>query len=273
LKQLDRAGVPTLVLKGAAVCMAFHGDAGARPMADVDVLVPASMAAAADEVLREAGWRRSRADDHPIEIVMSSKHGVRFESPQGAAIDLHWCPLHEPVDPEPFWAAARPAELGGAATLAMSPEDQILVTCAHGLLGGRSLRWVADAVVVIRASDIDWARLAVQAERCRLTARVHQALGQLEAEFDVGVPPEVLASLASARRPVHERLTHRLLRMRPPRGLTTTLYWDSHRRRRAIGAPGGEIGFLRWLRDVAEAPRWRDLPVRFRRSYHQRAVR
>jgi hypothetical protein len=155
----------------------------------------------------------------------------------------------------------------------MNPADQLLVTCAHGLLGGRSLRWVADAVVVIRASDVDWDRLAVQAERCRLTARVHQALEQVQAEFGVDVPPEVLATLASAPRPVHERLTHRLLRIRPPRGLTTALYWDSHRRRRAIGAPGSEFGFLRWLRDLAEAPRWRDLPVRFRRSYHQRVAR
>jgi hypothetical protein len=204
---------------------------------------------------------------------MSNKHGVRFESVQGAAIDLHWCPLHEPVEPEPFWADARPAELGGVATLAMSPADQLLVTCAHGLLGGLALRWIADAVVVIRSSDIDWHRLVAQAKRCRLTARVHQALEQLEAEFGVGVPPDALASLASARRPVHERLTHRLLRIRPPRGLTTALYWDSHRRRRAIGAPGSEVGFLRWLREMAEAPRWRDLPVRYRRSYHQRAAR
>jgi hypothetical protein len=269
---LGGAGIPTIVFKGAAVCIRYHGDHGARPMADADVLVPPDRVSEADRTLRQAGWQRSRAADHAIEVPMSIKHGVGYAGPGGGKIDLHWCPLHEPVDTGPFWSHAEPAILGSADTLAMNPADELLVICAHGLLGERSHRWMADVVVLVRAAGetLDWDLFVDHAERCRLTARMHHALGLIDGRFDVHVPPRVLVALSAARRPLHERVAQVALRRRPRRGLTTVLYWDRHRRRRALGAPGSEVGFLRWLRDMTEAPRWRDLPIRYRRAYHAR---
>ena len=40
LDELQKAGVATLTLKGAALVVRYYGDAGLRPMADMDVAIP-----------------------------------------------------------------------------------------------------------------------------------------------------------------------------------------------------------------------------------------
>ena len=57
LEELHRAGVNTLVLKGAAVSPLYYKDIGARPMSDVDVLVTLDQVERALGCLQQAGWR------------------------------------------------------------------------------------------------------------------------------------------------------------------------------------------------------------------------
>ena len=54
---LDEQGIPTMLLKGAAMVARWTGDSGVRMMADYDVLVPRDRALEAVELLREGGWR------------------------------------------------------------------------------------------------------------------------------------------------------------------------------------------------------------------------
>src|SRR5262249_57605268 len=48
---LGRAGIPVLLLKGAAIAAAIEADPGLRSMADCDVLVPRSRALEAAEIV------------------------------------------------------------------------------------------------------------------------------------------------------------------------------------------------------------------------------
>jgi hypothetical protein len=52
LRALHAAGIPAMLLKGAALIQLHYTDAGLRPMADFDVLVPREQAMPAIEVLR-----------------------------------------------------------------------------------------------------------------------------------------------------------------------------------------------------------------------------
>ncbi len=67
VRELAAQGVPTLLLKGAALSLLNYRDMGVRPMADVDVLVPPAQARIAMDCLLSAGWQagveQPRADD------------------------------------------------------------------------------------------------------------------------------------------------------------------------------------------------------------------
>jgi len=87
------------------------------------------------------------------------------------------------------------------------------------------------------------------------------------------VPGAVLEELATSSRPLHERLAHWALLRRPPRGRLTVLHWDRHRRLRALGAPGSDDSFPRYMRDLAGAPNWRGVVLAHSRAHQRRAAR
>jgi hypothetical protein len=59
LALFDRAGVPLMPMKGAVLLPLWYDDPGARPMNDLDLLLPAEHAEAADELLGRLGYRRT----------------------------------------------------------------------------------------------------------------------------------------------------------------------------------------------------------------------
>jgi hypothetical protein len=57
------AGVPALLLKGAALCHLVYPEPGLRPMSDLDILVPACQARKAQEILAGLGFHAPGAPD------------------------------------------------------------------------------------------------------------------------------------------------------------------------------------------------------------------
>src|SRR5262245_21793621 len=56
LDAFDRAGVRTMLLKGAALTVRYYGDYGLRPMEDCDVMIPAEQVGLAAALLNKLGW-------------------------------------------------------------------------------------------------------------------------------------------------------------------------------------------------------------------------
>src|SRR5262249_10812472 len=56
LRILDKAGVPTIPLKGVALSEMLYGDPGLRDCSDIDVLVPRDRAREALRLLRSLGY-------------------------------------------------------------------------------------------------------------------------------------------------------------------------------------------------------------------------
>lgn len=237
---LEGAGIETLVTKGASLAALSYGDVGVRPMDDADVLVPIAKTTEAIEVLTGAGWSADHDDPAAWTQV---HHSLGFAGPGGGNMDLHWFALWQPARDDALWEASVPMELAGVATRAPSPADQLLLACVHGTPWSPlpPFRWIADAVTVIRSAgeELDWDRLAAEAERRQLTIATAAALAYLRDEFAAPVPPVVLERIAAAPASRHERAAFEAA-CRPDSPVRTLrMAWDRYRRLRDLdtGAP------------------------------------
>ena len=201
---LQRAGLPTLLLKGAALLADQRQDAGMRQMSDIDVLVPPAAAAAAVEVILDHGLHT--VEDLPLWYVTDYlplfRPGVNFSDGAEGQLDLHWHALrsscHRAAD-EDFWAASVPVALRGVDSRALCPADLLLLVIMHGLRWSPTptYRWVLDATLIARGvcGPVDFDRLAIQARRHRLAPAVRAGLRYLRRIAEVEVPDDTLRAL------------------------------------------------------------------------------
>jgi hypothetical protein len=200
---LERAGVPTLLLKGAALALTDYRTPAARPMDDLDVAVPKGRAAEAVRVLEAAGWRSLGA--------ASTFHAAAFRNARGGEFDLHWHFLIEtsrsPIETR-FWQTARPFDLDGIATRRLDPALALLHALVHGLRSNPvpPVRWVADSLTLIRQGvDLDWELLVEVARAVQVTQRVRLGLDHLVKWFAAPVPATVLNALGASSPSLTER--------------------------------------------------------------------
>src|SRR4051794_10195778 len=259
LESLRRAGVETMLLKGAALRAAHYRDAGARRIDDAGVLVPPPDTSRALEVLRESGWSpRCRIDPGRV---LRSRHAMPLAEPGGGRIDLHWRVLPESVRDDDFWAGAVPAEMGGAATLVPGPAEQLLHACVYGGRSGAAA-WIADAAVIVRSAGdgIDWRRLVDGAARRDIALTVRTSLDMVREVLGAPIPDRVPAELAALPSTRRERLVLRL-DSSPTLVASSARLWDLYRRR---AAAGGEVheDFLQYVADAADLPSRRAVAAR-----------
>ena len=202
LSSFHEAGIRTMLLKGVAMALLHYDSPGLRPMDDGDVLVLTEQAPAAVELLTSLGWR-PRANESLLLTTKDFKvllHAANFWRPDSAAIDLHWHVLDECGDDRAdtdFWHHAVPVEVGGVKSSALSPTDQLLHLCVHGVAHNGAPRWVADAMVLLKKwqAEMDWDRLLLQARRRRLALVLREALLYLRHRYNAEVPSVVLRSV------------------------------------------------------------------------------
>ncbi|HEX5852357.1 MAG TPA: nucleotidyltransferase family protein [Solirubrobacteraceae bacterium] len=249
VQALERAGTPTLLLKGAAFVADSRLDAGMRPMNDVDVLVPYERRREAIDALLEAGlvpvggtpaWYVA---DYAPRFVPS--HGFRDELDR--QLDLHWHVLHASCQrdaDEDFWSAAISIELLGARTRALCPADELLLVVLHGLRWNAipTYRWVVDAALLCggEIGEIDYERLVAQARKRRVTVALRAGLDYLRRVVGAPVPAETIRALRPLRPALLERVELRA-QMTQPRARSAiqreVVYHQQYARRElALGA-------------------------------------
>ncbi len=234
VERLERAGMKTLLLKGAAFVADTRLDAGMRPMNDVDVLVPGARVEEAIEVLLECGLV-------PVGGVPAwyvAEYAPRFVPSHGfrdgldRQLDLHWHVLHASCQPdadEDFWAAAEPIELLGVHTRALCPSDELLLVILHGLRWNSlpTYRWVVDAALLCSGAigPIDYARLVEQARLRRVMVALRAGLEYMHRVLATPIPQSCLRALASARPSRLERIEF-AAQITPPRR-RSALQWEA----------------------------------------------
>ncbi len=196
LESLAAAGLPCLVLKGLAVAHRYYSDPYSRVMSDMDLLIRPADLPRAFRVLASCGWNPTWRMQH-----LGLWHGYDWTNASGEHLDLHLYLTHECTragDDDAVWERAQPFALGRARALALSPTDQLLHTCLHGMrhLGDPAL-WLTDAWHICATADIDWALLFDEARQRRLLCQLRVALRFLEQSVGLRPPADMQMLLRS----------------------------------------------------------------------------
>jgi len=212
---LEQAGIRTLVLKGTSASVAYYRDRGARPMGDIDLLVSHDQASAAVARLGTIGLRPARPR---VADLIRYQHSVRMVHDTGEALDLHWHVLAECVHRDAddgFWKRAVPIQVLDAPSLALGPTDALLHAIVHGMRWNAepTVRWVADAMTILRSREdaIDWVGLQREATRLRVLLRLRSGLEYLEDKMDAPIPYRALVRLRGTSVASIEHLERRVL--------------------------------------------------------------
>ncbi|MEJ2146326.1 MAG: nucleotidyltransferase family protein [Acidobacteriota bacterium] len=197
LGQFDSEGIDCLLLEGAPLCLLHYGGIGMRPMDDVDLLVRRTQLPQVFEILRSDHWETKFPS---VSAITRAVRACPFQDGSGTDIDLHWNVVEASDDPsleDSFWQGAVPFEFIGRPRNTLNPTDLLLHVVAHAIPGNgtRTLRWIPDAVLVMRTSEIDWERFCREARKRTVSARSALALAYLDEQGFQDVPPAVVKSL------------------------------------------------------------------------------
>jgi hypothetical protein len=229
LRELAAAGVPVIVLKGAALAEAVYRDVSLRPMVDVDVLIRHNDVDTAARVLAGLGYVPMRSETHPGALA-EHENEMAFRKREGfpACIDVHWTlfdsPFHQAhVGMDWFWQTAHPLQLADMPTLMLGPEALLMHLCGHLALhhAATGLLWWHDIIEVLlaRAAELDWPELFARTRAYELVLPVRTVLSRAQAEWGVALPAHAIAALtALPSSAAEERVFTRLSRPGRPAG-------------------------------------------------------
>lgn len=199
LGELAADGFDAVVLKGPALALSVYEHVGQRPTGDLDILVDPDRFDAAAHCLEARGWTRDSID-------VPGNHAVAFKRGE-FCLDLHrqHCrELRVAGAPLSGWrnlevVDARRTLPGGRRPRILGPTDSLIHTIAHGTENRLpiNIRWVVDAVRIIRAGGIDWTLLMARVRAYEIAPLIEDALRLLVDVSGVEIPDTVLRELAA----------------------------------------------------------------------------
>jgi hypothetical protein len=199
IQSLSDAGVRVMILKGASLILTYYPDKAVRPMNDIDLLVEEKNLNQTLDVLTGLGFQDIGQQTYDLSL---RRHpAVTLAGRHGFELDVHWNLLTEynpQNDPVAWWRDARVMDWQGLPVCLLSPEDQVMHLCAHGVKWDAlpSIRWIPDVLnVLCHEPDIAWPVLLDKCSQRRLTLPVRCGLLYLKKHFDAPVPEDVLELL------------------------------------------------------------------------------
>ena len=171
LKLLGARGIPTVPYKGPALAASVYGNLALRQFIDLDLIVHRRDVPKVKELLVTLGYRPQYRLTPPQEAALLGSRGTYvFTRDDGkSTVELHWEiveHLSSPLDLERLRGRLRYAPLGGELVPMLSPEDTLLILCAHGFKHlWERLGWVCDVAELIRSyPDMQWGWIVTRAE-------------------------------------------------------------------------------------------------------------
>ena len=247
--ELNLEGVESMLLKGAALALAYYPSPELRPMQDFDLLVSRRDVLHAVAVIGRKGWHAQKT---PTEATLRSHHGLEIKG-RSHACDLHWAWMWEELGrpDEDLYADAVTIPVRNATVRAPSPHHQLLHVVVHGSksIEGPSVRWVADAAMILTQSGsrLDWSRFENAVERRQLGFPVWDALQYLHDVTGILIPGEILDRAGSV---VATSLQRKVYSIRPdsriegdPMTFLPTLWYKA----KLLGGREGTGGRSSWL--------------------------
>lgn len=199
---LRKAGIPSIVLKGASLLYLLYTDIGLRPMTDVDVLIRKQDLRETLDLLANDGWQVP----HEEEIKYFHEHfyhlDIRTNDDFATLFEIHWNlekELCHSIEIAGLWERAIDADHDGDSIRRLSNEDLILhllIHLAYHHYFSPRLIWVHDIKEMIGRCSLDWDLLLTLAERWRIRTPVYYSLQYLEKIFPGAVPAEIFRRTA-----------------------------------------------------------------------------
>lgn len=221
IKDLHKAGIKTMVLKGVALLVTYYKDFGLRILGDIDLLVEPQDFSSSIQIVLDLGWEPENDLDKFTEENLRYVREIHFFRQNGVGLDLHSHILFENPNAaaeSDFWRAAAPITIRDQQSSALNPADQLLHLCVHGLKWDAlpSFRWVADCVLIQRAEPyIDWDRLICQSEKWGVVTTMKVALHYLAQQLDAPIPDDVLTNINQLTIPGYDRRQHQIYNSTP----------------------------------------------------------
>jgi hypothetical protein len=221
LQVLGGASIPTMIANDAPAALLLYRDTGARPINELEIVIPPGTATTGVRALEEVGWRR-RQPATPPELALGSTDGLRVEPAdrQGEVVLRSHPLIGAGVTgvggrDDDLWDASVEVMVEHALTRAPSAADALLDTCVNGLGGGwwGSIQWVADADLTLRRDDaVDWPRLLRRAEARGLLPPLRDALTYLGCLLESPIPAVWQRQMRQARAPRRDVVAYRISR-------------------------------------------------------------
>ncbi len=155
---LEAAGVATLALKGAGLAGLVYGDLALRQSRDIDLLVAEEDLVRADEVCRQAGYRRLQPSPDIDDVRLAAwrrwrKDFIYRHASRDLTLELHFRLVLDPVRAArlDLWGARRRPDVPGLGALPV-PDGPALYAylCLHGALcGWFRMKWLADLAALL----------------------------------------------------------------------------------------------------------------------------
>ncbi len=198
---MDRAGIPTMVLKGPAVAVAAYDDCSRRTFADADLLVRRNDLRRARDFVLARGYSplfQPATEDGLI----AGQHALEF-SDSRTTVELHWSLLSRHLwfnlNVDDLWRQATVLECLGSKMRTLASEHLFLYLCAHGAKHEWGhLRWICDlAQLAQRLSPGEAEKvvaLAAEANAKRLLSLGLRVAREIFGEEYTPFPPEAFRS-------------------------------------------------------------------------------
>jgi hypothetical protein len=253
LDTLADAEIEPVLLKGAALALTVYGSFVARPMSDVDLLVPRDEVMRAHEALIAFGW--AEGEDNTPEFYEGHHHLQPLVDAQGTgtSLELHTSLFFE-GHPFAFTSddirrrAAR-VVVRGRTVLVPSVHDQLLHLCLHfawsHMMATGAWRAFRDLDALLRTDRVDWKEFTMMARDARGGSACYWTFRLARAVAGISVPAWVERALAPpepefALRRLEQHFTYDLLpteNISPSLWLTYTMWraglrprWSGHGR-------------------------------------------
>ena len=212
LRALSEAGVPMLVIKGAAQSALDMASLKGRIAHDIDIVIhPDDYPRVLDE-LETAGWRPDHGASFLYLKALGTRfHGMNFLKPPAGDIDIHSriCRTVSHTHPAEtgIWERARATSFMGARVLVPAPTDLFTIAIAHGAVDAQHhCDWIVDCTRLIGEGRIDWPLFLKTIRSLDMLPHAAIALGYMDKALDAAIPADVLADVRHEARA--SRLTY-----------------------------------------------------------------
>jgi len=178
LEVLASAGIPVVLLKGAALANWAYASFGDRYMSDIDLLVRPEDAGKAHSALQSTGWR-PRFKEQYNDFYRDMHHLMPLVDGQAPAMklnaEIHTSLIAEDRNPflltnVDFWRDAERLDHLPGDTRVLSPLHALWHACVHyawSHMFTRGIRTFQDVDVIARSGRLDWSMFVSEAERSR----------------------------------------------------------------------------------------------------------